>query len=243
MEYIVSRNYIIDDEVLEKNVFFTVWGKKMPPYDKLGVGDIIYWYDRQSNKINFKTKIVKLRKFNFNSRNELLQGINNFFRHLQGEEYLKTKGDKGFCLCYKIKKISQVNFYRPAGIRLPQYGWLEVDKDIKKSWLDADQFRMADESVLSRLANRDLTRKIKEKYGCKCQFPGCGIRIKTKTGYYAEVAHIVPVRDSGKTAAGNLIVLCPNHHKEFDFGELTIDKCDKNGLKGVLNNKKFTIKF
>lgn len=243
MEYIISRNYIIDDEILEKNVFFTVWGRKLPPYEKLKIGDVIYWYDRQSNKINYKCKIVKLKKFNFETRNELLGGINNFFRHLQGNEYLKMKGNKGFCLCYRVKKIKQVSFYRPADIKLPQYGWLEVSEVIKSDWLNPKQFQLADDSVLSRMANRDLTRKIKEQYDYKCQFPACGIRIKTKNGYYAEVAHITPVRDSGKTAEGNLIVLCPNHHKEFDFGDLTINKCDKAELVGMLNGKPFSIKF
>lgn len=53
----------------------------------------------------------------------------------------------------------------------------------------------------------------------KCQFPNCGHQIKKKSGgFYIEVAHIKGVAHGGQSVLGNLVVLCPNHHKEFDFG-------------------------
>lgn len=243
MEYIVSRGYEIDEQVLKENVFYQVWSKKLFPYKNLKVDDIIYWYDRKLNKINYKTEVAKIARFEFSNRKALLDGINKFFGHVQGEDYLKTKGNIGYCMCYRIKNPKKVSFYRPAGVRLPQFGWLEVNEEIKEEWLNADQFKVADDAVLSRLANKDLIRKVKEKVGYRCQFPGCGVRIKTKNGYYAEAAHIVAVRDGGVTDAGNLVVLCPNHHKEFDHGELSIVRCTKKKVEGVLNGKKFEINF
>ncbi|GMX57940.1 MAG: HNH endonuclease [Candidatus Izemoplasmatales bacterium] len=241
MEYIVSRNYKISTDVFESNVFFNIWIKKMWPYDDAKIGDTIYWYDRMTNKINYQCKIVKLKKFKYSSKNELLDGLVKFFGHLQAPDYLKKKASKGYCLCYKIGKAVKVDFYRPAGIFLPQLGWLKVDDEIKSTWLNRNQFKIADEKSLNRIGNRDVVRKAKEKCDYRCQFPNCGIRIKTKNGYYAEAAHIVPVRDSGKTKAENLIVLCPNHHKEFDLGELEITQYDKKSVCGVLNGKKFKI--
>jgi hypothetical protein len=76
----------------------------------------------------------------------------------------------------------------------------------------------------------------------KCQFPTCGQRIIKKNGsFYIEVAHIKPVSQNGQSVLGNLIVLCPNHHKEFDFGDLKINMQTNNKLVGQLNGNKFEI--
>lgn len=78
----------------------------------------------------------------------------------------------------------------------------------------------------------------------KCQFPSCGQRIiKKNGGFYIEVAHIKPVSQNGQSILGNLIVLCPNHHKEFDFGELKINEQTNSKLAGQLNGNKFEIEL
>lgn len=241
MEYIVSRNYKISTDVFESNVFFNIWTKKMWPYNDAKIGDAIYWYDRMTNKINYRCKIIKLKKFEYSNKTALLDGLVGFFGHLQAQDYLKKKASRGYCLCYKIGRAVKVDLYRPAGIFLPQLGWLKVDDKIKSTWLNPNHIKIADEKSLNRIGNRDVVLEAKEKCGYHCQFPECGIRIKTKNGYYAEAAHIVPVRDSGKTKAENLIVLCPNHHKEFDLGELKISRYDKKSVCGTLNGKSFKI--
>lgn len=76
----------------------------------------------------------------------------------------------------------------------------------------------------------------------KCQLPDCEAQIKMKKGgYYIEVAHIKAVSQNGQSVLGNLIVLCPNHHKEFDYGELHISAQSIEKLSGFLNGKQFEI--
>ncbi len=59
--------------------------------------------------------------------------------------------------------------------------------------------------------------KIKKLRDFKCQI--CGERIKKKDGsYYIEAAHIEPKHLGGNELPNNIILLCPNHHKEFDYG-------------------------
>jgi len=73
-----------------------------------------------------------------------------------------------------------------------------------------------------------------------CQFPNCRQRIRKKNGgFYIEVAHIKPVSQNGQSILGNLIVLCPNHHKEFDYGDLKITEQTNKKLSGQLNGNKF----
>lgn len=102
------------------------------------------------------------------------------------------------------------------------------------------------EIEINKLFRNDskIVELCKKVYQNKCQFPECKSEILTKNGInYVEVAHIRPVRKGGQSIIGNLVVLCPNHHKEFDLGDLKIMEQNEKILIGVLNNKEFKIKF
>ncbi len=59
---------------------------------------------------------------------------------------------------------------------------------------------------------------IKKKFDNKCQF--CDYTFIQKNGqHYSEVCHIIPWSKSHDDSQENLIVFCPNHHKEFDLGD------------------------
>jgi predicted restriction endonuclease len=87
-----------------------------------------------------------------------------------------------------------------------------------------------------------IVRRLKEASRFKCQFPGCNAQIRTKRGgLYVEVAHIQPVVKKGRSTLGNLLVLCPNHHKEFDHGALAVERQTLDGISGRLNGRWFEI--
>lgn len=89
-----------------------------------------------------------------------------------------------------------------------------------------------------------LVKLIKKLYGYKCQMPSCKALIKKKNGeIYCEVAHITPYSKTKSSHPINLVVLCPNHHKEFDLGALRITFRNNKLIKGVLNGKKFQFKL
>ena len=89
-----------------------------------------------------------------------------------------------------------------------------------------------------------IVQALKQAAGYKCQFPGCSAQIKTKSGaLYVEVAHIEAVEKGGKSVLGNLLVLCPNHHKEFDHGQRKITQQSMSELVGELNGCPFSIKI
>ena len=69
--------------------------------------------------------------------------------------------------------------------------------------------------------NPELSKRIKELYGDKCFI--CGNAIRLKHSSYSEAAHIKPLggKHEGPDECNNVIVLCPNHHIEFDFGVVT----------------------
>ncbi|MBI4026368.1 MAG: HNH endonuclease [Verrucomicrobia bacterium] len=102
------------------------------------------------------------------------------------------------------------------------------------------------ETIVNRTVRRDteLIQTLKQFCEFRCQFPNCGIRIsKRDGGYYIEVAHIKPMHAGGQSVLGNLLVLCPNHHKEFDHGHVEILEQSPELIHGKLNGKEFKITF
>ncbi|MBF8964300.1 HNH endonuclease [Pontibacter sp. FD36] len=76
--------------------------------------------------------------------------------------------------------------------------------------------------------------KLLRDYNCQL----CGLHIPKKDGgKYIEAAHILPKHKKGRETPDNILILCPNHHKEFDFGELNILNHTKDQITFKLNGK------
>ena len=74
----------------------------------------------------------------------------------------------------------------------------------------------------------------------KCQI--CSTTIKKKDGtFYIEAAHIEPKHKKGCETPDNIILLCPNHHKEFDFGDRNILLHNKDIIHFILNGLEYKI--
>ncbi|MEE1899219.1 hypothetical protein GN157_01620 [Flavobacterium rakeshii] len=74
----------------------------------------------------------------------------------------------------------------------------------------------------------------------ECQI--CKTYIRKKDGTkYIEAAHIIPKRQKGPESPDNILLLCPNHHKEFDFGDVEIQIKTKNEIKFVMNGNLYSI--
>lgn len=85
---------------------------------------------------------------------------------------------------------------------------------------------------------------LKKMANFKCQFHNSNASIETrKNSMYVEVAHIQPLAKGGKTYSENLLILCPNHHKEFDLGDLVIKNQNKQKIQFVLNSVAMSIAF
>jgi len=95
-------------------------------------------------------------------------------------------------------------------------------------------------NIESYLRNKNV-KPLKILYADKCQIVQCTFRLKYVNGNgvpssYSEVHHYNPLKNEGDDDWSNMIVLCPNHHAEFDFRTkfIDIDKItitDENGKK------------
>ena len=64
----------------------------------------------------------------------------------------------------------------------------------------------------------------KKLYNDKCQI--CGYTISFDGQQYSEVHHVWPLGEGGIDDFDNMIVLCPNHHVEFDYAVIGFDHKD-----------------
>lgn len=74
----------------------------------------------------------------------------------------------------------------------------------------------------------------------KCQICSTSI-IKRDGTFYVEAAHIKAKRHKGPESPDNIILLCPNHHKEFDLGKVDILEHDNNRIEITLNGVHHTL--
>ncbi len=118
-------------------------------------------------------------------------------------------GKSGYKICRFRLEYSGQNTQRKS----PEEIELDYEKREKKR---------KEGTVLRIIRDTKIAHDIKKLYNYECQI--CGITITTKSGRYAEGAHIKPLGKphDGDDNSDNLICLCPNHHVMFDKGTFTI---------------------
>ena len=83
-----------------------------------------------------------------------------------------------------------------------------------------------------------LMVQIKKYRDYKCQF--CSTRIlKANGSYYIEACHIKAKSEGGKDSLNNILVLCPNCHKLFDFGNRDKEKQSKDAYSVTINGERY----
>ncbi|SFP52581.1 MULTISPECIES: HNH endonuclease [Halolamina] len=89
---------------------------------------------------------------------------------------------------------------------------------------DSDPPARTEYTTTRTIRDTKLSTMAKELYDHRCQL--CGDRRERRDGgAYAEAHHVKPLGDPhrGPDTASNLLVLCPNHHADFDYGRVRVD--------------------
>lgn len=134
----------------------------------------------------------------------------------------EAEGKSGFKVCKFRLEYSGESKIRRTGEQIElNYSGRGA---IRKEW-----------TVLRIIRNTKTAGDVKKMYSYQCQV--CGITIATKSGFYAEGAHIRPLGKphNGDENAANLLCLCPNHHVMFDKGIYAIG--NNFTLQGALSGK------
>ncbi len=263
--------YLPDSAVMETSDWFNLWRKKYFPYNELLEGDVIYWYETKSQRLVYKTEVVFVRAGKYNNKKKFIKKHENnpaskYFKDRPDKGYFvlyKVKVIEKI----NIPKPKGSVFPQLGWIRVDEAAkrWFDrketentvtLDqkltttgktiakqlKELNKKMQNVSPERI--EKIVMATIRKDtaIIKALKKAANFTCQFPGCGHQIKKKKGgYYVEVAHIKSVARGGQSILGNLIVLCPNHHKEFDYGSLSVRLQTPNRIAGKLNNREFDI--
>lgn len=108
-----------------------------------------------------------------------------------------------------LQEIEQNN---PSKASLIEYFKNLKPSEQKKVAYSGGKAYKRDNVIVANLKKlRDFTCQI-----CKCQIK------KADGSFYIEAAHIHPKAKAGEESPRNLLILCPNHHKEFDYGQREI---------------------
>ena len=120
------------------------------------------------------------------------------------------------------------NEYRARFLE-PKKSLAEAPEEESSEWLEQKE---TDEVIERRLAERlEQKRDVKQAVDLKrlydntCMF--CGTRLQVaEDRFYSEAAHIKGLGEphNGPDKKSNMLVLCPNHHVQFDRGVLRLHK-------------------
>ena len=179
-------------------------------------------------------------------KSKLVVALNALKLHI---DYIKEKGDSKI----KLRKVYQrfsdslefqsdeidereqkeiSDFYKKGKTRE------DIIKELK-SKKEADSEKVTVNHKAYKRDNKTIAL-IKILRNHECQI--CGMSIMKRDGSkYVEAAHIIPKHKRGNEKPDNIILLCPNHHKEFDLGHCEIKTHTKDKIKFIMNGNKYEI--
>jgi hypothetical protein len=106
---------------------------------------------------------------------------------------------------------------------------IEVPAEASNEWIDQEESDEAVErrqiEIQAQVRDRKKAAALKQFYDNTCAV--CGVRLQVgEARFYSEASHIKPVGKphDGPDKASNMLVLCPNHHLQFDRGILRLRK-------------------
>ncbi|MDS0298286.1 HNH endonuclease [Halogeometricum sp. S1BR25-6] len=145
-----------------------------------------------------------------------------FFHRGEGESAWEYQGQVDVLACDEVeyggRTVYQFTLQRRSEKREG------IDREEAASDLDAPE-RV--ETTRTRIVrNTPLATALKRRYDFACQV--CGETRRRGAGEddgYAEAHHVRPLGrpHDGPDAESNLLVLCPNHHADFDYGTVAVD--------------------
>src|SRR5438067_8481524 len=103
MSLVTSRNYVLPDDTdaFSNGLWFNLWTKKLWPYNELEPGDTLYWYESPSKCIVWKSRVVEVLRFSYQTKKEVEQKL-NLTPVQAAQDYFIDGPEAGYCLSYKV---------------------------------------------------------------------------------------------------------------------------------------------
>ena len=203
----IKKNDIIFLTVPKEN--FKIYGIVSHKLINSNIGSSIWSDEINSEQINHFIFFKKTIKFNF-SYHELIQySTSKITIPIPGIYEIKKVFTKIVQNSIKNKKSVPIkNKFRPKDFDISI-----ISKTIPKKYKS---------EVSHYTRDPKLVKRLKELYQNKCQI--CNFTFEYKKGkFYSEVHHYNPLQKEGSNNIDNMIVVCPNHHAQFDYNLIAIE--------------------
>ena len=144
----------------------------------------------------------------------------------------KTKTSTIFSGIYKLEKNIAINHIS----EIQQITKPSIEQGVKTGPAQKEIFE-----IMRFIRDSAKVTKLKELYQNKCQI--CDYTFEyADDKFYSEVHHYNPLNANADDDFDNMIVVCPNHHAEFDYNLIVID-IDGKSILDKNGNKIATIRF
>ncbi|MBI3701802.1 MAG: EVE domain-containing protein [Afipia sp.] len=199
------------------------------PYMARGAGDK-YWSKGSGRKVDWPTVQLRYLKTFLDDPltiAELRRKKKNFNRHvlsgLQTSSFPIPEAD----FEYIVENLSGAKDRLKSAYSSGDMTWAKL-AEIERRLLSAAP---AVKTVVSKRFERGpIGDEVKRANGYKCQIceqlglPPLGFK-KIDGKHYVEAHHVVPISTKalGSAAHGNVISVCPNHHRQLHFGGVRVD--------------------
>lgn len=245
-KFIVNNIQLFKSFILEpfnENFNFEDWFKRIENYDFFGIGVATIYLNRINNKkysiLNNKSlKAIKKLGYNISSTKNVANykivnkiqkkwistypSIDNLYKADALNHFLiGTEKGKQLLRDFEYKKIIDDNSEQD-----------EIIEDIESEIEQLDENKLLQMIIDNEKINQEIIEINSKKYkrhnylmvlikkyrNYMCQF--CSTTILKESGdYYIEACHIKSKSDGGKDTLNNILVLCPNCHKLFDYAK------------------------
>lgn len=137
--YLTSRGFELPTvaEHMDGSLWFNLWSNRLWPYHELTPGSDLYWYETPTQRIVWKTRVMQVLAFPYDSLDDALERVTAEFDEEidRSQRYLVGKPEEGFCLAYRVANPVRMDLPKPAGLRFSQQGWERVDRPEIAAWL------------------------------------------------------------------------------------------------------------
>jgi hypothetical protein len=210
---------------------------------RIATDDLVLMYDNRNPKDKhvYVGRVLQPRKGRDTPYYPVKQGIHGIVRHRIDVKWLKGKapfemslpgGGASMMTVQRIKAEHISAFHMEGKLKAI------VSREMKKPMVAGPPSEAHPKPPRRGVVEvsrffRDTTKskRLKALYEGRCQVPNCHTRIRLSDDRdYSEVHHLHQLKSKGGDDWGNMLVLCPNHHVQFDYRVLGVDKDAKTVL-------------
>lgn len=222
---------------MQDHPWYNPWQKRLAPYYDLQRGDLLYWYNSTTQKIEWSSRVSVVEKFPFSNKRVAKDRLFGFFNDKDDfQDYFDKAPESGFCLAFKIEQVAKIAISKPAGENFSRNGWLRSGDAHARTWFDTignsaaiedlsdayipngeDRRESINKEVPCRPGAPVFRQSLINRYGANCMISGCGV-LKV-----VEAAHIYPYNGDVDDHEQNGLILRADLHLLFDAFLLGID--------------------